>query len=149
MQHFTHLSSFLLILCAIGAAFTSACASSSRPNMKSLVSEVEAYHRDLLFDRYDVAAKRIAPTSRMEWLSAVQSQGIRFAEIHVQSTEDCTEIPSNPETPDDDPIPCVKVFSNIQWYSNNSPVIKTTPTISTWNFDKESKMWIIVEQNQM
>ena len=111
------------------------CACSSRHSLSSLMRDVDSYHKDLLFDRYEYAAKRIAPASRLKWLEAVTAQGIHFSEIDVVSSDYCS---SNQDD-------CVIVQTQIQWYSSGSPSIQTSNTETVWEFDEESKTWFIVE----
>ena len=47
---------------------------SRKADLKSLIRNVENYHKDLLFERYEIAAKNIQPSSRVEWLNAIKSQ---------------------------------------------------------------------------
>ena len=113
-----------------------ACQSSNR-NLSSLMRDVDSYHKDLLFDRYEYAAKRIAPASRMKWLEAISQQDIHFSEIDVVSSDYCT--PNNQD--------CVIVRAQVQWYSESSPSIQTSKTETTWEYNEETKQWLIVEQN--
>ncbi len=115
---------------------TCACHSSNR-SLSSLMRDVDSYHKDLLFDRYEYAAKRIAPSSRMKWLEAISQQDIHFSEIDVVSSDYCS--PSNEN--------CVIVQAQVQWYSGSSLSIQTTNTQTTWEYDEEAKTWFIVEQN--
>lgn len=113
-----------------------ACHSSNR-SLSSLMRDVDSYHKDLLFDRYEYAARRIAPASRMKWLEAISQQDIHFSEIEVVSSDYCT--PNNQN--------CVIVQSQMQWYSGSSPSIQTSKTETTWEYDEDAKKWLIVEQN--
>lgn len=127
--------------------------STSKAKVESLVDDVEAYHRDLIFERYDIAAKRISGPGRVDWVNTLRSQGIRFAEIQIQETEDCTEpekAVEGGETDDakEEPTPCVRVRSFVQWYSNASPTLRTSQLTTTWNYDYDTKTWSIVEQTQ-
>ena len=106
--------------------------------MKSLLRDVDSYHRDLLFARYEVAANRIVPSERGSWLASTKSLGLRFAEIEVVGTEPCSEYSEE----------CVIIHSQMQWYSGSSPTVNTGTVVSTWQFDKESKSWQIVEMSQ-
>ena len=47
-----------------------------------------------------------------------------------------------------EPTPCVRIFSIVQWYSNAAPTLKTSHVTTTWNYDYETKTWNIVEQNE-
>lgn len=135
----------------------------TRAKVKALRPEVESYHRDLIFERYDVAAKRLAPGSRFQWLSALQSQGIRFSEIQIQATEECAErdgaLPQNGDEGKDsgetraksaaEPALCVDILSLVQWYSANSPTVQTSRIATKWVYDEEEKTWRIAEQSEM
>ena len=159
-----HILSRIFVLFSLLLTVSLISCNPAKPKVKSPVDDFEAYHRDLIFERYDVAAKRIAPASRFEWLNALRSQGIRFAEIQIQSTEECTDEPtssSNTATSSaldvadakstderQEPTPCVRIFSIVQWYSNAAPTLKTSHVTTTWNYDYETKTWNIVEQNE-
>lgn len=159
-----HILSRIFVLFSLVLTVSLISCNPAKPKVKSPVDDVEAYHRDLIFERYDVAAKRIAPASRFEWLNALRSQGIRFAEIQIQSTEECTDEPTSSnntatssaldvaDTKSTDerqePTPCVRIFSIVQWYSNAAPTLKTSHVTTTWNYDYETKTWNIVEQNE-
>ena len=135
------------ILWVTGAMLGLTGCQTAKADLASLVKDVEAYHRDLLFERYDVAAKRITPSQRMEWLQAIQSQHLSFAEIDIVATEACPETSETGDkektTPD-----CTQILSQMQWYSGASPVVSTGRVLSTWQYDREAKAWFIVEQEQ-
>lgn len=132
-------------LLSIGIAcllvFLCACAD-SKSSLKSLFKDVEAYHKDLIFERYEIAAKRISPESRGDWLEAILSQHLKFSEIEIVSSQDCTK--STPDAP-----VCICIISHVQWYANASPVVKTNRLHSVWQFDEEQKTWFLVEQTQL
>ena len=118
-----------------------ACAE-SKSSLKSLVRDVEAYHKDLIFERYEIAAKHIAPESRGDWLEALISQNLKFSEIEIVSSQDCTK--STPDAPT-----CICIISRVQWYANASPVVKTNRLHTVWQFDEDQKSWFLVEQTQL
>ena len=107
-------------------------------SLSTLITDVEAYNRDMVFQRYDVAAKKIDASVRHEWLAAMRSQGIRFSEIEVTDTSPCT--------PSDDQ--CYIVNAQVQWYSGNSPSIHNAILSTTWEFNITEKAWRIVKQVQ-
>ena len=128
----------LFILLTLGAC------QSQKSDLKSLIRNVENYHKDLLFERYEIAAKNIQPTSRMEWLTAIQSQHLRFAEIEIISTAECD--PSE-YTQDETIENCAVIESNMQWYSNGTPTVYSAHVRSMWQYFKDVG-WFIVEQSQ-
>ena len=132
------------LLTALAALLVLGACQSQKSDLKSLVRTVESYHKDLLFERYEIAAKNIQPSSRSEWLNAIKSQHLRFAEIEIISTAQCDpgEI-DNPETVEN----CAIIESNMQWYSNGAPTVYSARVRSMWQYFKDSG-WLIVEQNQ-
>ena len=124
----------MMIVAGIVAISVSACNSSDR-NLAALMRNVDSYHKDLLFNRYEYAAKNITPASRMKWLEAISGQDIHFSEIDVVSSDYCSTTNQN----------CVIVQAQVQWYSESSPSIQTTNTETTWEYDEEAKTWFIVE----
>ncbi len=153
----------IIAFCSLLLPLTLISCNATRAKVKALRPEVESYHRDLIFERYDVAAKRIAPGSRFRWLSDLQSQGIRFSEIQIQATEECDERadarPKNGDAAedsaapgaksDDGPALCVDILSLVQWYSANSPTVRTSRIATKWVYDEEEKAWRIAEQSEM
>ena len=117
---------------------------SHKSDLKSLIRDVESYHKDLLFERYEIAAKNIQPSSRAEWLNAIVSQNLRFAEIEIISTGPCdsAEIEKREDVEN-----CAVIESNMQWYANGSPTVHAARVRSTWEYHEDSG-WIIVEQSQ-
>ena len=107
-------------------------------DLQSLLRDVDSYHRDLLFERYEIAAKKISPSERVGWLSAMKSSGLRFAEIEVMSTQPCSEYTEE----------CFIIDSQVMMYSGNSPTVSNAHVTTTWQFDKETKDWLIVEMSQ-
>ena len=118
---------------------------SSKLSMKALIKDVESYHHDLLFERYEIAAKNIAPESRASWLESMQSQKLHFAEIEIASYAPCAsgEI-VNKEEQDR----CAVIISQVEWYANGSPSVHSARVYSTWQYNKDAKRWLIVEQEQ-
>lgn len=114
----------------------------SKTEFQSLIKDVEQYHRDLIFERYEIAARRIAPNSRASWLDGINSQKLRFAEIEVVSSSPCQH-----SDPDEDKG-CFVIESQMQWYPGNSPSVYTGRVFSTWEYNKAEKGWLIVEQEQ-
>ena len=129
-----------LIPAALALVLMTAC-NTGKSDLKNLIRDVESYHRDLIFERYEIAAKYITPESRMPWLEAMRSQNLRFAEIEILSTEDCTKDEK------DAPL-CMNILSQMQWYAGSSPVIKTTRIQAVWQFDAEEKAWHLIEQSE-
>lgn len=56
-----HILSRIFVLFSLVLTVSLISCNPAKPKVKSPVDDVEAYHRDLIFERYDVAAKRIAP----------------------------------------------------------------------------------------
>ncbi len=137
------LRAFLLLLLLFIIAFCSAC--STKTDFKALVKNVESYHRDLIFERYEVAAKNITPKSRAAWLEAIQSQKLHFAEIEIMSTSPCdvTDVVDK-----DQKEKCAVIESQMQWFVNGSPSVQSGRVRTTWQYDDEEKVWFIVEQEQ-
>lgn len=154
MHRIRQLFVFYIILLSL----TLISCNATRAKVKALFPEVESYHRDLIFERYDVAAKRIASGSRIEWLNALQSQGIRFSEIQIQATEACAEEPepkdllkadgTSPKNEAEPPL-CIDILSLVQWYSIQSPTVRTSRVTTKWEYDYENKTWMIAEQSEM
>ena len=135
---------FLYPLCILLILQIFASCQSQKSDLKSLIRNVESYHKDLLFERYEIAAKNIQPSSRVDWLNAIQAQHLRFAEIEIISTSQCD--PSDVE--DEEKVEnCAVIESNMQWYSNGAPTVYSARVRSIWQYFKEDG-WYIVEQNQ-
>lgn len=127
-----------------GALWLTACGSQN--DFKTLIKNVESYNHDLLFERYEIAAKNIAPESRAQWLESIQSQHLHFAEIEIASTAPC----ESDEIIDDelyDPEKCAVIFSQVQWYVNGSPSVQNERIRSVWQYAREEKAWYIVDQH--
>lgn len=114
----------------------------SKTGFQALLKDVEEYHRDLIFERYEIAARRIAPNGRAAWLEGMTSQNLRFAEIEVVSSSPCNA------TNSDDNEACFIIESQMQWYPGNAPTVYSGRVFSTWEYSKQEKGWIIVEQEQ-
>ena len=115
-------------------------------DFKTLLKNVDTYHRDLVFERYEIAAKNIAPNARAGWLESLQSQHLRFAEIEVASYAPCESDEINKEE-EYDPEQCAVIFSQVQWYVNGSPTVQSHRVRSVWQYHKKDSSWYIVEQN--
>ncbi|MCL2326497.1 MAG: hypothetical protein FWC40_08405 [Proteobacteria bacterium] len=124
----------LLGLCLALAA----CRSMGGPKLEDLTKDVDAYHRDLIFERYDVAAKRLDPLHRASYIENIRQQRLRFAEIDVMSVEPC-----QPQAKD-----CMLVSVHVQWYSHHSPVLQSNMLTEKWQYDEEQKTWLLIEQTQ-
>lgn len=132
------------LLTALAALLVLGACQSQKSDLKSLVRNVESYHKDLLFERYEIAAKNIQPSSQVDWLNAIQSQHLRFAEIEIVSVGECDPgMIDNPEAVEN----CAVIESNMQWYSNGAPTVHSARVRSVWQYFKDSG-WYIVEQNQ-
>ena len=129
-------SAGMALLC-LGAILMSSC-NTPHGDMATLLRDIDSYHRDLLFERYEIAAKRITPSERMSWLSAMKSQELHFAEIELLGTQPCSEYTEQ----------CYIVDSQMQWYSGSSPSVNSSHVTSTWQFDTKTKSWQIVELSQ-
>lgn len=121
-----------------------ACQSATSLKSK-LIKNVEAYNRDLIFERYEIAAKNIKPEARASWLDAILTQRVKFTEIEVLATEQCdmTDV-TDPEMKDR----CMIVFSDVQWYEQGVPSVHSSRISTTWEYDRDAKAWFITEQNQ-
>lgn len=110
--------------------------------MKKLISDVEAYHRDLKFERYEIAAKNITPSQRGAWLNAMLAQRLHFADIEITATRPCdiTEASDREKLEN-----CVIVNSSVQWYVSSSPSLKSGNLRTTWEYDEEANAWFITE----
>ena len=106
--------------------------------MSQLLRDVDSYNRDLLFQRYEVAAKKITPSQRLNWLSAMKAQNLHFTEIEVVGTQTCAK--ENDQ--------CVLIDSEMQWYTGNSPSVNAGHVTAVWQYDMDEKAWLIVEQSQ-
>ncbi|MBR4986724.1 MAG: hypothetical protein IKY83_13405 [Proteobacteria bacterium] len=135
----------LLLFTALVMLFTSAACQSASSQKAKLIKNVEAYHRDLIFERYDIAAKNIKPAARTAWLDAMLAQHIRFTEIEVIATEQCdlTDV-SDPEMKDK----CIVVYSDVQWYEQGTPTVRASRMTTTWEYDRDERTWFITEQKQ-
>lgn len=134
----------LHFLCIPFLLLTFTACKSQQSDLKSLIRNVESYHKDLLFERYEIAARNIQPSSRAEWLNAIVSQNLRFAEIEIISTGPCDPAGSEKR---DDVENCAVIESNMQWYANGAPTVHAARVRSTWEYRKDDG-WVIVEQNQ-
>lgn len=113
------------------------------PSLEDLQKDVESYHRDLLFERYDVAAKSLAPGSRAGYLENIYTQGLRFAEIEVVTLDACQGIDDAKDVKG-----CAVVLTKVQWYAGQSPSVQTNHVAETWKYDEEKKSWFLSEQTQ-
>ena len=134
-----------LILLAICAILTAPACQSSSTTKAKLIKNVESYNRDLIFERYEIAAKNIKPESRASWLDAILTQRVKFTEIEVLATEPCdmTDV-TDPEMKDR----CMVVYSDVQWYEQGVPSVHSSRLSTTWEYDRDAKAWYITEQNQ-
>lgn len=114
----------------------------SKSGFQALIKDVEDYHKNLIFERYEIAAQRIAPNGRAAWLEGITSQSLRFAEIEIVSSNPCKH--SDPDKKDG----CFIIESHMQWYPSNSPTVYSGRVFSTWEYNDTEKNWIIVEQKQ-
>lgn len=135
----------LLTIVACLLMMTTICACQTKGDFKSLIKDVESYHRDLIFERYEIAAKNITPKQRGAWLDAIQSQNLHFAEIEIMSTSPCdiTEAVDK-----DEKDKCAVIESYMQWFVKGSPSVQEGRVRTTWQYDEEEKVWFIVEQEQ-
>lgn len=134
---------FAVVACSIALSAT-ACAS-RKNNFKDLVKNVESYHKDLVFQRYEIAAKNITPIQRAAWLEAIKAQNMHFADIEIMSTMPC----ENMDVVDkEEKERCAVIISQVQWYSEGSPSVHSATVSTTWQFDEKEKDWRIVEQAQ-
>ena len=134
----------LLLFAACALLALSAC-QTSRSNKAKLIKNVESYNRDLVFERYEIAAKNIKPSARAAWLDAILTQHIKFTEIEVLATEECDVADtSDPEHKDH----CMVVYSDVQWFEQGSPSVHSSRMATTWEYDRDEKAWFITEQNQ-
>lgn len=134
---------FLLPCAACLLCLITLAACQTKGDFKELIKDVESYHRDLIFERYEIASKNITPKQRATWLEAMQSQNIHFAEIEIMSTSPC-DITETVE--DDNKDMCAVIESQMQWFVNGSPSVQSKRVKSTWEYNKEEKSWFIVEQ---
>lgn len=133
-----------LILLFAALALLTSC-QSSKTSLKALIKDVENYNHDLLFERYEIAAKNIAPSSRAEWLESMQSQKLHFAEIEIVSTAPCVE---EEVVDEQNPEKCAVIISQVEWYAPDSPSVHSARVYSTWQYNRNEKRWLIVEQQQ-
>ena len=124
-------------------ALVTACSGS---DYKALLKDIDTYHRDLVFERYEIAAKNIAPNARAAWLESLQEQHLRFAEIEVSSYAPC-ESDEISKDENYDPEQCAVIFSQMQWYVNGSPTVQTRRVRSVWQYNLTDSSWYIIEQN--
>jgi len=118
--------------------FLVGCASLRGPKIEDLTKTAENFHKDLIFERYSIAAKSVTPALRAEYLQNINSQRLRFAEIEILSMDTCT-----PDKKD-----CVYVQNSIQWYAGYSPNVGTSIVTEKWTYDENSGIWLLVEQEQ-
>ncbi len=114
------------------------CSTFRGPKLEDLTKTAESFHKDLLFERYSVAAKSVTPALRAEYLQNINSQRLHFAEIEILSMDTCT-----PDKKD-----CVYVQNTIQWYAGFSPNVVTSIVTEKWTYDENSGLWLLVEQEQ-
>ena len=136
---------FCTVCLMVIAACAILCGCKTKTDFKALIKDVESYHRDLIFERYEIAAKNITPKSRAAWLEAIQSQHLHFAEIEIMATSPCdvTEVVDKEEKEK-----CAVIESQMQWFVNGSPSVQSGRVRTTWQYDSEEKAWFIVEQEQ-
>ena len=134
----------LLILASSFLIFLSSCTSTGK--MKELITDVETYHRDLKFERFEIAAKNITPSQRGVWLEAMLTQRLHFADLEILSTRPCdiTEASDREKIEEN----CVVVNSAVQWYANDSPSLKSGHLRTTWEYDEAERAWYITEQQE-
>ena len=93
-----------------------------------------------LVERFDAsigAASVLMPFAGKYQLTPEDAMVAKLPVIHGE-TDDAKE----------EPTPCVRVRSLVQWYSNASPTLRTSQLTTTWNYDYDTKTWSIVEQTQ-
>jgi hypothetical protein len=140
-----HTLRYCLLLFAACVLIVLPACQTSRSTKAKLIKNVEAYHRDLVFERYDIAAKNIKPAARTAWLDAILMQHIKFTEIEVLATEPCDSLEaSDPEHKDH----CMVVYSDVQWFEQGMPSVHASRMATTWEYDRDEKAWFITEQNQ-
>lgn len=127
-----------LILLFATLSLTLGCATFHGPKLEDLTKTAESFHKDLLFERYSIAAKNITPALRSEYLQNITSQQLHFAEIEILSMDAC-----QPNKKD-----CVYVFTTIQWYVGYSPNVGTSSVTEKWKYNEESGLWFLVEQER-
>lgn len=133
--------SLVIILCFV----LSGCKSFLRSPEEALKEDLHSYQKDLLFERYEVAAQRVEKTKRAQYLEALQSMpGLRYAEIEFVSINPCTDL-----EPEADPDHCAMVRSLMQWYTNASPNIRQTQALERWEYNPEEAAWYLLEQKDV
>ncbi len=106
--------------------------------MEDLTKVVDSFHKDLIFERYSIAAKNITPPLRAEYVNNINKQQLRFAEIEVMAMETC--VPDKKE--------CVYVTNQVQWYAGHSPVVSSSVITEKWVYDVDSGLWTLMEQEE-
>ncbi|MBQ9394834.1 MAG: hypothetical protein IJU23_04875 [Proteobacteria bacterium] len=143
MKHIT-----LLLILASLFLICLTCCNTSTGKMKDLINNVETYHRDLKFERFEIAAKNITPSQRGAWLEAMLLQRLHFADIEILATRPCDITEASDTDGEKREENCIIVNSSVQWYVNDSPTLKTGRLRTTWEFDEEEKAWFITEQQE-
>ena len=143
-----HIGRLYLISSACLSVLMTLCCCSTKNNFKSLVKNVESYHHDLIFERYEVAAKNITPTQREAWLDAIQSQKLHFAEIEIKSTSPCEADRSDEDGGEPEDGDCAVIESDMQWFVEGSPSVRSGRVRTTWQYDEDEGAWFIVAQEQ-
>ena len=129
---------YRLFVCLTAIDFLSACSSFQGPKLEDLTKTVESFHKDLLFERYAIAAKSLVPELRAEYVQNLTSQRLRFAEIEIMTMDLCS--PENKG--------CAYITNQIQWYTGHSPVVTSTIVTEKWVYEEEAGIWMMKEQTE-
>lgn len=129
-----HLYRILFLFCNF--CLLTACSSFSGPKLEDLTKTVESFHKDLLFERYAIAAKNLVPELRADYVQNLTRQQLRFAEIEIMTMDLCT--PDNKG--------CAYITNQVQWYAGHSPVVTSTIVTEKWVYNEEAGIWLMKEQ---
>ena len=131
-----HLYRIFFLFCYF--CLLTACSSFGGPKLEDLTKTVESFHKDLLFERYAIAAKNLVPELRADYVQNLTSQHLRFAEIEIMTMDLCT--PENKG--------CAYITNQVQWYAGHSPVVTSTLVTEKWIYNEEAGIWQMKEQTE-
>ncbi len=125
-----------MALAAVGASLVVGCMGSMSPRAK-LDDAVQEMNTAARFGRGDIAAERVAPAARPEYLKRHRLWGgdVRIVEVEYGGIEKITESEAI-------------ILVGFGWYRPNEGVLRTTTVRQTWRNDKGTGPWFLHDEER-
>lgn len=125
----------LVIVTVAVAVLGTGCASSRARNAEALMDSVRTYHEGIRWSRIPVAASRISPDERAEFIAAWDERGedLRITDYEVIQVAEAER--------------AAKVEVKYTWYLDSRQVVHETRVGEDW--EKKGEVWIRVAERHL